>query len=112
MPSPVSGSWNDGDIASAESGRNDAGNMELDIITSKKNFPFTWGVLSSAETSTLLKAIKQKGIGNIDITVHNPEENKFQTYNCYAGADRHIPIGFVSNGEVYYNGISITFIEN
>lgn len=111
VPSPIGGSWDDGSIATPESGRNDAGDMELDIVTEKRNFPFTWGVLSSVETSLLLKAVKKKGIGDIDITIHNPEENQIQTYNCYA-SDRHVPWGFVSNGEIYYNGITITFIEN
>lgn len=111
VPSPVGGAWDDGSIAAPGSGRDSAGNMNLDIITEKKSLPYTWGLLSAADTSILLKAVYMKGIGDIDVTVHNPEENKFQTYNCYAG-DRHVPIGHVINGEIYYNGISITFIEN
>jgi hypothetical protein len=111
VPSPVGGAWDDGSIAASSSGRDSTGYMNLDIVTEKRNLPYTWGLLSASETSTLLKAVKMNGIGNINVTVHNPEENKFQTYNCYAG-DRHVPIGHVINGEIYYNGISITFIEN
>jgi len=111
VPSPISGAWDDGSIASPSSGRDSAGNMNLDIVTEKKSLPYTWGLLSASETSTLLKAVKMNGIANIDVVVHNPEENKFHTYNCYAG-DRHVPIGHVIDGEIYYNGISITFIEN
>lgn len=111
VPSPISGSWDDGTIAAPSSGRDESAHMNLDIVADKKSLPYTWGMLSAAETSALLKAIKLKGIGNIDVTVHNPEENRFETYNCYAG-DRHVPIGFIHDGEVYYNGISITFIEN
>ncbi len=111
VPSPVGGAWDDGSIASPESGRNSSGDMNLDIVTEKRNLPYTWGLLSSSETSTLLKAVKMKGIGNVDVTVHNPEENRFETYNCYA-SDRHVPIGHEIDGEIYYSGISITFIEN
>lgn len=111
VASPVSGSWDDSSIATSESGRDSGANMNLDIVTEKKNFPYTWGYLTAAETSTLLKAVKKNGIGDIDITVHDPENNTMKTYNCYAG-DRHVPIGVVVDDEIYYNGISITFIEN
>lgn len=111
VPSPVDGAWDDGTIAAPGSGRDEAAHMNLDIIAEKKSLPYSWGLLTAAETSILLKAVKKNGIGNIDVTVHNPEENTFKTYNCYA-SDRHVPIGCVVNGQVYYNGITITFIEN
>jgi hypothetical protein len=111
VASPVSGSWDDASLATSESGRDNGGNMNLDITTEKKNFPYSWGWLTAAETSTLLKAVKLKGIADIDITVHDPENNVMKTYNCYAG-DRHVPIGTVIGDAIYYNGISITFIEN
>lgn len=111
VASPVSGSWDDASIATPESGRDSGANMNLDIIDEKKNFPYTWGWLSASETSILLKAVKQKGIGDIDITVHDPENNIMKTYNCYAG-DRHVPTGMLLDDGIYYNGISITFIEN
>jgi hypothetical protein len=111
VPSPVNGEWNDGTIAAPGSGRDESAHMNLDFVADKKSLPYTWGVLTAAETSVLLKAIKKNGIGNIDITVHNPEDNIFKTYNCYAG-DRHVPIGFVVDNEIYYNGVSVTFIEN
>jgi len=94
VASPVSGSWDDASLATSESGRDNGGNMNLDIVTEKKNFPYTWGWLTAAETSTLLKVVKQKGIADIDIAVHDPEENAIKIYNCYA-SDRHVPIGTV-----------------
>ena len=111
VPSPVEGAWDDGSIASSDSGRDTSGHMNLDIVTSKRNLPYSWGILTASETAILLKAVYMKGIGDIDITVHNPLENRFQTYNCYA-SDRHVPTGFIVNGEIYYKGITITFIEN
>ena len=111
VASPVSGSWDDATLATPESGRDDGANMNLDIIDEKKTHPYAWGWLTARETSTLLKAVKMKGIGDIDITVHDPEENAMKTYNCYAG-DRHVPIGTILEDGIYYNGITITFIEN
>ena len=111
VASPVSGAWDDSSIASPESGRDSGADMNLDIVSEKKTFPYTWGWLTGAETSVLLKAIKLNGIANINITRHNPEENRTETYNCYAG-DRHVPDGMEINGETFYNGITVTFIEN
>lgn len=111
VPSPVDGAWDDGTIATSDSGRDNSGDMNLDIVTDKKNLPFTWGLLTAAEASILLKAVKKNGIGNINVTVHNPEENQFKTYNCYA-SDRHVPLGATIGNDIYYNGITITFIEN
>ena len=111
VPSPIDGAWDDGTIAASSSGRDTSGKMNLDVVTNKKSLPYTWGVLTAEETSKLLKAVKMNGIGNIKVTVHNPEENKFETYNCYA-SDRHVPTGYVIGSNIYYNGITITFIEN
>lgn len=111
VAAPVSGSWDDASLATPESGRDNGADMNLDIIAEKKNFPYTWGWLTAQETSTLLKAVKMKGIGDIDITVHDPENNAMKTYNCYA-SDRRVPIGTRLDDGIYYNGISITFIEN
>lgn len=111
VEAPVSGEWNDGSISAPESGRDGAGDMQNDIITTKGSFPYTWGILTAAQTKILLQAVKMNGFGNINITTHNPEENEFKTYNCYA-SDRKVPLGFVFENAIYYSGISITFIEN
>jgi len=66
VAAPISGSWDDGTLSTSESGRDSFGNMNNDIITTKGNFPYTWGYLSAEETATLLQAVKKNGFGDID----------------------------------------------
>jgi hypothetical protein len=90
VASPVSASWDDGSISSAETGRDSAGNMQNDIITTKKSLPYTWGWLTPQETSELLTAIKKNGLGDIDVTIHDPEINAPKTYNFMLVIDMYL----------------------
>ena len=113
VPQPNKGVWDDSTLSTADSGR-DLGNnatMHNDIITVKKSLPYEWPCLNATNTAILLQAIKLNGFDDINIKTHNPELNTMQTYNCYVG-DRHVPIGFIKDDVIYYDGITMTFIEN
>ena len=111
VPTPKSGAWDDTSVSSSESGRDDAANMQNDIRALKVSLPYEWPCLTATQTATLLQAVYMNGLGNINVTVHNPLLNQMKTYNCYA-SDRHVPMAFVKNNVPHYEGITITFIEN
>lgn len=98
VPTPQTYNWSYEDLDSEEgTGRNNAtGEMFRDRVTSKRKLSFTWGVLSIAETSRLLKALNPgdpdnpddpNGKGNVFISVRylDAREGNYRTGTFYCG---------------------------
>ena len=63
VPTPQTYNWSKEDIDGEEgTGRDNEGEMFRHRIATKRKLSFTWGVLSIADTSKLLKALEPKFI--------------------------------------------------
>lgn len=93
------------DITEGE--RDATGTMHIDLIATKYKLQLKWGILSKSEMSTILNAIKSI---TFSVTFDDPESGTEKTINVYKG-DRSIPVLLYKDGDPYYNGFSINFIE-
>lgn len=84
VPTPQTYNWSKEDLDSEEgTGRNNAtGEMFRDRVATKRKLSFTWGVLSIADTSRLLKALEPEFI---EVTYLDAYEGDYRTSTFYAG---------------------------
>ena len=89
VPTPQTYNWSKEDLDSEEgTGRNNAdGEMFRDRVATKRKLSFTWGVLSIADTSRLLKALTPEAKGKEFISVRylDAYEGDYVTKTFYAG---------------------------
>lgn len=90
-----------------ETNRNAKGEMLRDRITTKRKLNCEWGVLSSIECSTLLKAVKDIFF---TVTYPDPMEGGPVTKTFYVG-DRTAPALYYKNNQVFWKELKMNFIE-
>lgn len=110
LPSPVSAVWSIADLSSDESGRSSrTGAMSKDIIAQKRTLTFTWGILSFEEAARTAQLCKNKGaavwLSYPDVMQGVPVTRRFYTGDMTGGSL------VVTNGELFVNGLTCSFIE-
>lgn len=75
------------EISNAE--RDSQGNMHKDTIAWKWKITVNFGVLTAAQTSSILKAVKKN---KCTVTFLNPETAKEDTIECYLGTSVNFPL--------------------
>lgn len=108
MPAPSSLTWKLQDISPPESGRSQDGKMHKSIVAQKRVLSVAWNHPSPANTSKILKAVNKKVY--LDITYHDPMENKKQTRKFYVG-DRTAPFKIWTVDNKRYEKLEFELIE-
>lgn len=90
-----------------ETNRNAQGEMLRDRVAVKRKLNCEWPPLKESECSALLKAVKDV---YFEVNYPDPMEGKNITKTFYVG-DRSIPALMYKDGEVYWQGIQMNFVE-
>ena len=90
-----------------KSGRTSSGLMVRDRIGTKRKLELDWGVLSSSDTSKILKAVKPPFV---DVEFYDLETDQEATGVFYAG-DRKSKMILFKNGAPSTKGLSFNLIE-
>ena len=105
MPTPSEMTPSIYDITDGE--RDSTGTMHIDLIATKYKLECKWNILSQANMTNLLNAIKPI---TFNITFIDPVTGTEKTITVYKG-DRSIPIFKIKNGENIYKDFKVNFIE-
>lgn len=105
MPTPSEMTPSIYDITDGE--RDSTGTMHIDLIATKYKLECKWNILSQANMTKILKAIKPI---TFNVTFIDPETGTEKSITVYKG-DRSIPIFRITNGENVYKEFKINFIE-
>ena len=100
--------WTRNDIDGPDAGRNMAGTMLRQRVTTKVRLDVTCRPLTSAESHIVLSAIKPE---YVTVQYTDPEEGTTVTKSMYANNN---PASFLirkKNGEEYWNGITFPLVE-
>lgn len=89
-----------------ETGRNAAGYMLRDRVAVKRKLECEWGLLSQADMSTLLQAVKSEFF-----TVQYPDPERGLTSGTFYVGDRSAPAYSWVNNLKPWSGLSMNFVE-
>lgn len=87
--------------------RDSTGTMHIDLIATKYKLECNWSILSQANMTKLLNAIKPI---TFNISFIDPETGLEKTIVVYKG-DRSMPVLKITDGECVYKDFKINFIE-
>lgn len=105
MPTPSDMNSSIYDITDGE--RDSTGTMHIDLIATKYKLECQWSMLSQANMTKILKAIKPI---TFNVSFIDPVTGAEKTIKVYKG-DRSIPIFRIKNGENIYKDFKVNFIE-
>lgn len=109
IPCPSSFEVTVQDFQSDDTGRSADGTMMIDVIATKRQINMGWNYLEANMIHSLMSIFN----GSDSYSVHYPdvEMGKWVTKQFYVG-DRQYNIKRVKeNGEIVYDGISVTLVE-
>lgn len=95
------------DISASDSGRTDDTIMHKNRVGQKVTLDLSWSGSTPEEASEILKAFDPE---YIDVTYHDPKENKLVTKNFYSG-DKKAPVKIWTVNQKRYESISFNIIE-
>ena len=95
------------DISASDSGRTDDTIMHKNRVGQKVTLDLSWSGPTPEEASEILKAFDPE---YIDVTYHDPKENKLVTKNFYSG-DKKAPVKIWTVNQKRYESISFNIIE-
>ena len=102
LASPVEISINNEIIWSSSTGRSASGLMTGDVIAEKRTFSIKWGIITEAERNLIKsKLVARFCTANI----------LGQSITGYRGTITETVMGRLSDGVTYYNGLSVSIIE-
>lgn len=87
--------------------RNAKGDLIRNRIATKRKLICEWPALKMAQTSLILKAVKN---ALFEVEYPDPMEGKRLTKTFYVG-DRQMPVYSVINGVVQWEGLSMNLVE-
>lgn len=115
LPSPTSVTRTDEIIWSSTTGRNANGKMVGDLKARKRTYEIHWGVLTSAEMTTVRNALrhstaKTKKSGYfyfaVATTLANAKSSAINVYRSEIKAEM-----FTSGSDTYYKDVSVSIIQ-
>ena len=83
------------------------GNLNRDRITVKRQIDMTFGILTMAQVSGILQAMKDI---YFDVEYPDPMVGGYVTKTFYVG-NRPTPMAIEKNGVIYWDGLKITLTE-
>lgn len=108
IKNPTEIEWTLADLDSAASGRNQAGDLFRDRISTKRKLVCHWGTLTQAEAAALLEAVDA---ASFELEAPDARTGAQRTGTFYAG-DRNAPVlKATSSGAWVWSGLSMDFIE-
>lgn len=111
LPPSTQCTYSFADLSSEESGRSSRdGSMQKDIIAQKRTLTFTWGWLTLAEASTVMKLCKNRGAA-VWLTFPDILTGTIETMRFYTGDMSSAGYDIPSADDIRINGMSCSFIE-
>ncbi len=107
IPSPSTMTWGLQDISASDAGRTDDSIMHKNRVGQKVTLDLSWSGKTPSEASLILNAFNPE---YIDVTYHDPKENKLVTKNFYSG-DKKAPVKIWTVNQKRYESISFNIIE-
>lgn len=107
IKSPSSLTYGLKDISASDSGRTDDTIMHKNRVGQKVTLDLSWSGPTPEEASEILKAFDPE---YIDVTYHDPKENKMVTKTFYSG-DKKAPVKIWTVNQKRYESISFNIIE-
>lgn len=107
LPDPSGLTWDENDIDSEESSRNQLGDMCRDRIAVKRKIKCSWPPLIPSDCSKILKAVKDQ---IFQITYPDAEEGTNRTMNAYVGT-RSAPMYSCIESEPLWEGLTMDIVE-
>lgn len=95
------------DISASDSGRTDDTIMHKNRVGQKVTLDLSWSGPTPEEASEILKAFDPE---YIEVTYHDPKENKMVTKTFYSG-DKKAPVKIWTVNQKRYESISFNIIE-
>jgi hypothetical protein len=105
IPTPSAFQVSISDVSEAE--RNAKGDIMIDRIATKRKLELSWAPLSSADMSTILKAVKDIFF---TVTYPDPQEGAELTKTFYVG-DRTAPVLTIIDGAPMWSSLKFNLIE-
>ena len=99
--------WENNDVDSPDSGRDLNGTMRRQRVTTKAKITLNFRRLTEAQLNTVITATKPE---TVSVTYRNPASAANRTANFYSSSIK-AGIPMVIDGNVYYDGISLSLIE-
>lgn len=107
IKSPSSLTYGLKDISASDSGRTDDTIMHKNRVGQKVTLDLSWSGPTPEEASEILKAFDPE---YIEVTYHDPKENKMVTKTFYSG-DKKAPVKIWTVNQKRYESISFNIIE-
>lgn len=108
LKTPAELTWSLQDLSSPDTGRTLDGIMHKDRVAQKVKLVGKWAAMTTAEASTLLKAVNASV--NFQLTYFDVQENANRTATFYVG-DRTVPYLWLRDDSKMVSNIGFDFIE-